>query len=517
MKNNDFDFIKEKFDNAQPNISDNLSKDVLKQRILSNDRHKIIRFRQRKNKFRSIATVAACLVLILGIVFAANSDMLSSDRIVGFSTYDELNSRITGLSKEPSAVDIGSGIFNSVLQINEDGVETPDVVKTDGEYIYYAYYDANNSTNRNRVVIYKISGAKSELISIIDNLAPDTDSEYSDSYEIINLFVYNNRLIVFISKSNPMSALTYKRDFNATIIKIFDVTNKSEPSLITEIEQSGEYNQARMIDNILYVTSNYNVETNDEDYTIPYIKQNDETKYVSSKDTVCFENAQIAQYTVISTIDTQTGELSKKSKAVLGGSANIHCTKDYMYINEYIDGERYGDPKRNVAIAMKLNLKNSKFTYASEDEVNQYSNNIVDIGKGEMFSSTIYPVGDFLICVGENMDNSENELILLDNNLKELDSIKLENTYVNNSLSMNEEKEIFALPAYFTDSTRKYGVITFEIKNNRIVITNELKNDDDNLMYQGKCIIIGDYVYSFDINDYEPDSEKLKVFSYKIK
>ena len=53
--------------------------------------------------------------------------------------------------------------------------------------------------------------------------------------------------------------------------------------MITEIEQSGEYNQARMISGILYLTSDYNVETNDKNYTIPWIKQNEETTYASSK------------------------------------------------------------------------------------------------------------------------------------------------------------------------------------------------------------------------------------------
>lgn len=80
-----------------------------------------------------------------------------------------------------------------------------------------------------------------------------------------------------------MSADKYKRDFNTTIIKIYDISDKSNPSLITEIEQSGEYNQARMISGILYLTSDYNVETNDKNYTIPWIKQNEETTYASSK------------------------------------------------------------------------------------------------------------------------------------------------------------------------------------------------------------------------------------------
>ena len=52
-----------------------------------------------------------------------------------------------------------------------------DVVKTDGEYIYCAYFDVEGYTNRNKVYIYKIQDNESEFVSVIDKLASDTDGE----------------------------------------------------------------------------------------------------------------------------------------------------------------------------------------------------------------------------------------------------------------------------------------------------------------------------------------------------
>lgn len=518
MRNNDFDFIKNKFDNAQPDIPEDLNKDLLKQRILSMDGHKTIKLKQKKSHIKQFVYAAACFVLICGVAFAANSNMFNADRISGFGDYDEINSKITELKKESSVSDGGGGIFNTTLVKDEENVEKPDVVKTDGEYIYCAYFDVEGYTNRNKAYIYKIQDNESEFVSVIDKLAPDADNEYADSYRINNLLVYSNRLVIILDKTNPMSADKYKRDFNTTIVKIYDVSDKSNPSLITEIEQSGEYNQARMISGILYLTSDYNVETNDKNYTIPWIKQNKETTYASSKDIVCFENAKTAQYAVISTIDVETGELSKGLKAVLGGSAKIYCTKDYMYINEYIEGERYGEPERDVTSAMKLNFKNGKFTYASGEEIKKYSNNIIDIGENS-YSGILYDIGENLLSIGTDLVNAQDEIILYDKNLNELDRIVFENKHVlTNSdwLAMDKEKNIYALSAYFADDSRRYyGVITFKIDNNRIVITNEFKNNDDDLMYQGKCMIIDDCVYSIDINVDAPDEEKLKVFVYK--
>lgn len=49
----------------------------------------------------------------------------------------------------------------------------------------------------------------------------------------------------------------------------------------------------------------------------------------------------------------------------------------------------------------------------------------------------------------------------------------------------------------------------------RKIYCDRFKNDNENLMYQKKCIIIGDYLYNFDINDNAYDDEKIKAFLYK--
>lgn len=527
MKNNDFDFIKNKFDNVQPEIPYGLNKEVIEEKILSKENHKTIKFEQKKN-YKPLVTIAACFVLILGVAFAVNQNVFNTDKISGFNNYDGVNSKISELEKEPSVSEGGCGAFNTTLQINEESVEKPDVAKTDGEYIYCAYFDVEGYTNRNKVYIYKIKDSKSEFVSVIDKLAPDTDGEYSDFYEINDLLVYNNRLILFIQKYNWMSADKYKRDFNTTIIKIYDVSDKSNPSLITEFEQSGEYNQARMIDNILYLTSDYNVETNDKNYTIPWIKQNNKTTYVSSKDIVCFENSKIAQYAVISTINVETGEQSEKLKAVLGGSAKIHCTKDYMYINEYIKGERYGEPERDVAVAMKLNLKKGKFTYASEEEIKQYSNTIVDIGRGNMYDSFLYSFGEYFVSLGHDANDFKDEIILFDKNMKELDSIifEKENIAVNVKLPrFNESTNTITFPtSYYDEGIDNYyyqGAVVLEIDNNKIMIKDRIKdstrilNSDYKKYYSCPQIMFNNCVYSIYINDNAPDNQKIKVFSYK--
>ena len=64
MKNNDFDFIKNRFDSVEPSMPDSLNKEILRQKISSNEEYKTIKFEQKKNYFKPIISAAACFILI---------------------------------------------------------------------------------------------------------------------------------------------------------------------------------------------------------------------------------------------------------------------------------------------------------------------------------------------------------------------------------------------------------------------------------------------------------------------
>lgn len=499
MKNNDFDFIKNKFDNAQPELPAGLDKEILKQKILSNAEHKVIKFEPKRNYFKPIATAAACFILILGIALALNYDIINGDKAPNFMNYEELNSKTATLKQVPSSGEMGSETSGTIQYMEEQGVERPNTVKAYNGYIYYAYRNSSLAENRNKIYIFKAEKENTNLVSIMDNFI-------SDEAEIEGLFVNENRLIVNASIKT------------GTITKIYDIDDKSNPVLISEFEQSGEYSESRRIGDKLYVISNYKFSPKNTN-NIPSITQENETAFASSKNIAYFENAKIAQYAVISTIDVNSEKPAEDLKAVLGGSAKIHCTKEYMYINEYIEGEGWGEPEREVTAAIKLNLETGEFTYANEEEVNKYSNKTIDIGETS-FSGVLYNIGENLLCIGTDLVNAREKMILFDKNLKELDRITFDdNKHISTNsdwLAVNENKSEYAVSAYFADELRRYqGIITFKTENNRIVITNEFKNDNDNATYQGKCVMIGGYVYNFDINENAPDNELFKVFSYK--
>lgn len=502
MRNNDFEFIKDKFENAQLDVPRSLDADIMEKKIMAKTEHKKIKFRKKHKFVKNLTAVAACFIIIAGALFAYNAGYFDTNRVTGFDNYDELNAKLSALEKINTLSEMGGGYFSTKLYVTEDGVENPKTVKYYNGYLFYAYYNSNDSNNRNKVYIFNANGENSNLIALIDDFN-------LDDFEIQDLFVQNNRLI--INLTSEQSAVT----------KIYDVSNCADPILISEFTQGGKYSSSNIIGNKLFVFTSHIDSDN-----LPYIEDNGERKTISYKDIICFENATVAQYAVVNSIDIEKGTQSDDLKAFLGGSSKARCTKDYIYINEFIEGEIFDVPEREVTTAMKINVENGKVAYATEEEIKQYSNVYIDVDRGEdAYSSTIYPIGDYFISIGDNFSVPETEIILFDKNFNELDHLTFEfydfDTSIltmYGSLAVNEKSNTFAVPAYFPNETNRiYGVLTFAIENNKIVIKDKYMNEDDNAMYEGLCIFADKYLYSFNINDYAEDGEKVKIFSYSYE
>lgn len=486
MKNNDFDFIKSKFENAEQEAPSSLSAESIEAKIIASSEHKIIKFEKKRINFKPIISAAACFAIILGVLFAVNPDFTVRNKLTPFKDYDELNERVSTLEPVSPDSEMGCGNFDIVINNYEEGVEAPSIAKASNGHTYYAYYNHNDSHNRNKVYIFKAENENQKLVSIIDDFN-------LDDFEIKSLFAINNRLIVNFSAST------------ATATKIYDITDSSAPRLIEEFKQSGEYEGSYITSNNLYVVTSYGVSEQSAENSLPHTERANSKTVISSKNIACFENAKSAQYAVISSTDIQTGAAFADLKAVLGNYAKAYCTKEYMYIIP-----------NNNAEAIKLTLKSGKFSKPDEAELKNYSSSDIDNYKSDSFNGAVYPIENGFIGVIENMTEATEEIVLFDAGFNKIDSASIDDGHLYTSLASNKEKTAFAAPAYFADEARRYyGAVVFEIKDNKINITNKFINDDDNLMYQGECIFVGDYLYSIDINDFAPDSEKLTIYSYK--
>ena len=150
---------------------------------------------------------------------------------------------------------------------------------------------------------------------------------------IKDMFLYKNRLVVNITNPNKDEYLSHADDL--TLTRIYDVSNPENPKLVSEFSQTGEYVSAKMIGNVAYVVSSYSVPENSKKHRIPEIGNGNEKSEVKAEHITCFDDACNAQYAVISPINIETGERAGDTKAVLGASKYVYCTKDSMYLLKY--------------------------------------------------------------------------------------------------------------------------------------------------------------------------------------
>jgi|Deesub1362B_J571_1020462.scaffolds.fasta_scaffold00005_69 uncharacterized secreted protein with C-terminal beta-propeller domain len=164
----------------------------------------------------------------------------------------------TALTAESS----GESLAYSETNVQVEGVDEPDIIKTDGEYIYLV--------KENRLfIIYAYPPEESGIVNIL---------EFNGS--IIGIFVNDDKLVVFLgsygfSYIEPRTSLIEIMPYpgwgssNVTIF-IYDISVRENPIAELSYTIEGSYVGARMIDNYVYLVSHYRI-TDEYNVTLPII------------------------------------------------------------------------------------------------------------------------------------------------------------------------------------------------------------------------------------------------------
>lgn len=517
MRNNDFDFIKNKFDNAVPAVPQGITPPAMADKIRANQQHKtnniikIEAIKPEKNEqkkrigFKAFITAAACFILAVGIFATANQfNSGNENKAYHFKDYDELNTVVTDLEKWGSGEGMGSGgswLFQDIY--------TPDDLKNSGKiaaandnYIFYSYYNYNNSVDRNKLYIFSAQGENAKLINIMEDVAPN------DSYNISDLFLVDNSLTVTVS------------DYSETIIKTYDMSAPANPILINEIRQDGMLMNSYMTDGIAYLVSFYGVAQQEVEGFVP----KSENLSVKAKNIYRFENIKTANYMVIGAVDVKSGKAVDETRAILGSYYESYITDGYLYA---ANDNAYWTNNRDELEYIKYDLKTGNAVIEAPKRVNLPSQ--IELAQGGWID-----VNETLIRLDDNrllsitsrvdiatMEHLNGQEIVLYNitdmaNPIELDKLILEDSYGCSDIC-KDENGIFSFSTDFADDEQRYyGANAFEIKNDKIEFKGKFINDDDNLMYQGSSIAIGGYIYSFDQNDNAEDDKKLTIYAHKL-
>ena len=256
----------------------------------------------------------------------------------------------------------------STTNIQVAGVDEADIVKTDGEYIYVV--------SENTVIIVKAYPA--EEAGIV--------SEIELEGIVAGIFIDQDRLVV-IEGGTPY----YRIDVTpggmvepdapyiaGTSIKIYDVSDRADPSLQREVSASGYYISSRMIGHYAYVVVNEPAYQREGELILPGLRAGDEEIVIPATVIYYYDGYDyFYRYTTIIAINTHDdAQEPTVETALLGASSSLYVSPGNIYLTFPVwgSGMRYS----HKTTIHRIHIDGDAIEYVASGEVpgkvlNQFS------------------------------------------------------------------------------------------------------------------------------------------------
>lgn len=244
-----------------------------------------------------------------------------------------LSNEAPAASRESSLSDtaVSGKADYSETNIQVKGVDEGDIIKTDGNYIFYAGWD-------------KISIVKADPMEIMSVIAYDADDNVAE------MFLHNNQLIV-ITNAKRMAEWTegientakasqayydysmiYEKDTVKT--QVYNISDIKNPFIEKEFEIDGYYVTSRKVNNELYIISNSYLSYRNEEIKFPEIEDTALEKRLTPNysDILYFPEALNYKITNVTGIKLNSLKEPASVHSFLGGSGNIYMSQENLYI-----------------------------------------------------------------------------------------------------------------------------------------------------------------------------------------
>jgi len=255
------------------------------------------------------------------------------------------------LSQDSAVGGAKTGGDFSETNVQVEGVDEADIVKTDGEYIYTVSglrgYRSYNSGSGSKLIITKAYPATDmEVVGEIEfqNFTPQ---EMFIEGDMLAVFGYTSEMFEN-PKGTPAKNIaadmmiypSYHRSFMT--VKLFDISDKAEPNEVRSVDFEGNYVSSRKIGDIVYFIVNsyprYDIMEDNPEGVVPlYRDSNDGEEFDAAcgcTDVIHFEPIDAQQFvTVVAmSISNPSAEISKD--VIVGAGQNIYMSTENLYIAE---------------------------------------------------------------------------------------------------------------------------------------------------------------------------------------
>ncbi len=299
----------------------------------------------------------------------------------------------------------------SATNVQVEGVDESDIVKTDGAYIYLLGGAA-----------LKIVRA-GERMTLAGELNLDEDCYFSEMY------VDGDRLILIGSRyegggrflpGNPgileEPGLSLDRSYpypyygkNFTLVQVYDMEDKSELRLLRSFEVEGSVSASRKQGDYLYLATALSVWGRGEDPR-PYMGENGTRIPIPVDDIMIMPACPAEQLLTLSAIHVKDAEEPVESETIVHDGGTTYMSHRAMYIAGY----QYDRGEDFLSIA-KFSIDGSRIGYAGAGKVAGYLNDQFSMDENNGYLRVATTVWD---------SESSNNLYVLDGNMQVCGAVK---------------------------------------------------------------------------------------------
>lgn len=349
------------------NITYSIDKDVYFQHI-----NNVVKKEQKSANKKIFVIILSVVFMIIGVImFMRMQDDISSSKdfkLKKFSDYEEIYNKVRQVNTTYNDTTINkteevkaSETKTQVVNELQDTYKIPGVIKkTADENIKTGNKEQENNNDNNKKTvhneryIFNITGqsiyfidSTSEKMSVLcqikrDDITPKAIYLKENKLTVISDSVKTDKADdTFGDDKNSPKVDTY-RDNSDTIkkdnvmIEVYDISNPTDPKVLSTVRQDGNYISSSMADGKIYVSSDfqiskYSVITTKNEYAryIPTVSLNDKTTLLKPDEIYYPQNITSSDIIVFSCIDISTdvkmnvcmGILGFESKTVMNNSS----------------------------------------------------------------------------------------------------------------------------------------------------------------------------------------------------
>jgi len=375
-------------------------------------------------KLLTVSFLATLLIISLVPLYLYLKTPESSDQIAlnKFSSYDELktfletdhplpsNYWITGGERGletfdsqiavPAAAEDASSDY-SKTNIQVEGVDEADIVKTDGEYIYIV--SGGNITivkaypPEEARVLSKISltggvagifvnGDKLAVFETEYGIYPLYEGEVAydlpSSSEEVNETTGDDETRASSSSSEPRNESTPEEPSKVpesivyepptTSIKVYDISDRGNPVLKRNFSVDGNYFSSRMIGDYVYVVATQWAVFIETDVFLPRVHLDNETEVIAADDIYYYDLSDSSySFTSIVALNIQNDAQEPTHETILlGGTSTIYVSQNNIYLT--FPNYTWQENETMKTTVQRIEINKQTITFAAQGEVPGY-------------------------------------------------------------------------------------------------------------------------------------------------